>query len=73
MPGYDELHVFMEGYFYQKHGKISNTLTDLKGLFPLEEKSGKNQPDPSTEICKCTFPFLYPIALREQKFVTVNN
>lgn len=52
MPGYDEPHLFMEGYFYQKYGKNSTTITDLKRLFPVEDKSSKNQPHPSTEICK---------------------
>lgn len=72
MSGYDEPHLFMEGYFYQKYGKISNTITDLKGLFPMEDKSSKNQTDLSTEICKYSFPFLDLITLKEQKFV-VNN
>lgn len=73
MPGYDEPHLFMEGYFYQKYGKISNTITGLKGLFPVEDKSSKKQPDTSTEICKYSFLSLYLIALKEQKFVYVNN
>lgn len=42
MPGYNEPHLLMEGCFYQKYRKISNTMVDLKGLFTVEDKSSKN-------------------------------
>lgn len=52
--------------------KDLNTVSDLKKLFPVKDKSSKTQADLPTGILKYSFIFLYPIPLMGQKFVLSN-